>query len=180
MNESNFNKLINQIKEDKMTSIDKAILKHRVMSFVNTTPVKAPKRKIKFTHPHPVLHLLKLLSLSLILIISANSISNTLTSVISQNIKPIKINIPDKKEAPIIDNTIKPIDPNVKPVDQGQTIKPSRPTKVPPNYSSDTSNSSDTSSDPSPLKPLILLRNDQINKLEIPTNPNQKIPPTTP
>lgn len=182
--EDNFNNLISQIKEEKLTSVEKAILKHKVMSFVNSNPVQIPKVKSSASTSlsHSLLYIFKLIALTLILIATANSISNTLNSSIKQDTGYI-INMPTKTkpletqnnttvENPVLINpdTTKPIE---------ETTKPIIPidTKSIPDYSSINSKSS-----PADLTPaeLIRLRKIQIDKMAPLTNTNQNTSPQTP
>lgn len=182
MNEEKLNNLINQIKDEKMTSIEKALVKNKVMSFVNNNPIQKTTKKINSSNSYfTPKYILKLLVLTIVIYSIVSFISNLLlkeqttseTIIQTEQIKP---------EIPLeIQNTIVTEDPintiNIDTTKPNEEIIIPIDTKAIPDYSSNNSNSSPTDLTP---EELLRLRKNQTETTQIDTNAIQKITPKNP
>lgn len=107
MKEEKFNNLIHKIKENKMTSLEKSITKHNVMSFVHNNPIAvkkvSPKVKSPYYSSFSFGHISKLVGVAmLIVVLGIGGISGASASALPGDaLYPVKTNIKEKIEEAI-------------------------------------------------------------------------------
>lgn len=103
MSEEKLNNLIKNIKNDKMTSFENAVVKHKVMSFINKDYLNEEKLKTKISPYYSFFslsHMAKLVGVSmLIVILGIGGISGASASALpGDTLYPVKTNIKEKVE----------------------------------------------------------------------------------